>query len=438
MNPSKRNLPAWVLPFLSGSLLTTLLAAACIAIFVPRLRAPTSTSVRATSLPRDPDNVGKPPRWGILEAVEFPLAASEQMDLSTDVHMLPPKWFFAGASKLQLLRFFMSCDLRERERNALLDRNCWKAMPGGIEVTPPESVVYSLSSVSRERIYSVLSRNKINAAQANPLRLPVWGMEEHLVDRGFTHLEVARLRQLAYTNAAQLCLADLGITKRVLGDAAFDDLLEFLYATPTYQLRLQISRDSDIDALTTYWGKGGREDRIRPLLKSLASVPGGTSVNISYLLPSFARLRLYTFPDSWDDPTRDAQDCAFTALNFFSETPDTNYLNQDYVERVVHNDFTPTHDEPSLGDLVGLVNKDGRVFHMSVYIADEFVFTKNGVSHTEPWVLMRMKDMLTLYYGGQQNAQMVVFRRKDFQPASPAKSPPEQPTYLDWFANAGR
>ncbi|TAL04010.1 MAG: hypothetical protein EPO07_05455, partial [Verrucomicrobia bacterium] len=248
------SLPRWVFPFVLGNTLTALLLALSVQFLAPRLRPvagdqPTQARTFRT---------GKTPPWGELEAVEFPLADASQLDLANDQHMLPPRWFFGGATKLQLIRFLMTCDLSSRERRYLLDRTNWKVTSGGIEISPPESIVYALSSYSREKIYSVLASNPKNIPQTKPLRLPIWGMEEHLIERGFTPIEVARLRQLSYTNANRLCLADLGITKKVLGDPAFDDLLEYFYATPAYQLRLHISKDSDADELAAYWGKGGR------------------------------------------------------------------------------------------------------------------------------------------------------------------------------------
>ena len=73
-----------------------------------------------------------------------------------------------------------------------------------------------------------------------------------------------------------------------------------------------------------------------PLLLVLLSVPhaapGGAAVNISYLMPTFARLRLYTYPDSWNDPDTSKQDCFFTTMNFFNETPDTNFFDAGYSE----------------------------------------------------------------------------------------------------------
>ena len=52
---------------------------------------------------------------------------------------------------------------------------------------------------------------------------------------------------------------------------------------------------------STPWPVTGAADSrgkaMKPFLASLARVPGGISVSISYFLPEFARMRLYTYPD---------------------------------------------------------------------------------------------------------------------------------------------
>ena len=53
--------------------------------------------------------------------------------------------------------------------------------------------------------------------------------------------------------------------------------------------------------------------------------------------------------------------------------------------------------EPVLGDLVTLISGDNELFHACVYIADGFVFTKNGSNPAQPWILMKLADMLAMY-----------------------------------------
>jgi hypothetical protein len=49
---------------------------------------------------------------------------------------------------------------------------------------------------------------------------------------------------------------------------------------------------------------------------------------------------------------------------------------------------------------------------MCVYIADDFVFTKNGVGRSQPWVFMKLSDVNTMYFGFGNAGKTITLRRK--------------------------
>jgi hypothetical protein len=49
--------------------------------------------------------------------------------------------------------------------------------------------------------------------------------------------------------------------------------------------------------------------------------------------------------------------------------------------------------------------------HACVYIADDVVFTKNGVNYHQPWVLMKLNDLLPRY-ASDRPMSIVVLRRR--------------------------
>ena len=352
------------------------------------------------------------PRSGLIEAVEVPLTSPSGMFPDRDKRLQPVEWFFEDIPENRLARFLNACDLRPVERTTLLDRRSWRITEHGCAITPPEQLVWSLTPRAREQIYSVLSKSPTNYAQCFPFRWRLDGFDRRFKDSGLPVEQVNKLRRLIYTNGEYLCFTDLPAAKAALRRPEFEDLLEALYGLPTYILRLRVNPDSDVDGLVRYWGKGGREKTIAPLLNSLTKVPGGTTINISYLLPPFAKLRLYTFPYTLNDPTAARQDCFFTSLNFFNETPNTNFFKAAYAERVLRSEYLPIPKTPSFGDVVLLTNGKGETIHACVYIADDFVFSKNGVALEQPWVLMKMADMLALYYPTDRSGQLTFLRRK--------------------------
>ena len=352
---------------------------------------------------------------GRIEAVQIPLASPDGVFPDRDKRLEAPKWFFENVSESSLTRFLNSCDLRPSEQRMFLDKRSWKIKPEGIEITPSEKLIWSLKPDSREQIYSVLAKSRANFPQCFPFRFPLGGLDRQFKQSELSVADIEKIRRLTYTNSGYLCFTDLEPLKRVLKPTEFNELIETLYQVPTYMLRLNVTPDSDVDALVNYWGKGGREKLIAPLINSLAKVPGGTTLNVSFLLPTFARLRLYTYPYTWKDPSASRQDCFFTSMNFFNGTPNTNFFDREYTTKVLGSEYAKVDRWPSFGDVVALSNGNGEIFHTCVYVAEDFVFTKNGVAPEQPWVLMKLPDMIMVYFPIERISHVSFLRRKVLQ-----------------------
>jgi hypothetical protein len=149
----------------------------------------------------------------------------------------------------------------------------------------------------------------------------------------------------------------------------------------------------------------------------MARVPEGSSVNVTFFLPPFARLRLYTYP-SPRDPDIMKQDCFWTAMNFFNTTPDDAFFNPEHTQKVLRSEYARVSDgTKQFGDLLVLLGPEQQALHMCVYIADDAVFTKNGANTQQPWVLMKLSEMLG-EYETQKPFEIVVYRRKTPPPLS--------------------
>ena len=374
---------------------------------------PTSVSTFGGQLPPPGGQPAGIPPSGRIEAVEVPLANADGAFPDRAQRLANTRWLFDNISPNRLARFFSSCGLRPAEQRMLLDKATWQIRSNDIAVFPSEQLIWSLSPQSRAQIYEVLSKNPENFPQCFPFRFPSDTFEHRFANSDLPVSDIEKIRRLTYTNSGYICFTDLEAVKTVFKDEEFKDLIETLYQMPTYILRLRVSPDSDVEALVKYWGRGGRERIISPLLNSLAKVPGGSGLNIAYFLPPFARLRLYTYPYSWNDRSMSRQDCFFTSMNFFNATPDTNFLDRAYTARVLASDYIRIQQAPCFGDVVALSNANGEIFHTCVYVADDFVFTKNGADAEQPWVLMKLPDMLMLYYPIDRSGHLSFLRRKD-------------------------
>jgi hypothetical protein len=302
-----------------------------------------------------------------------------------------------------------SCGLSPEQRDSLLNQQRWEQAANGIFLTPPPELVLEMSSVARGRIYSILDDSDANSVQRYPFRFRPDSFEAWLSETGLEGNDLALLRKLIYKQGDLLCFCDGAILQRLFSDVAFRRLVKALNGEQTFLMRLVINTNSDINRIVRYWGKGGRAEALRPLFESMAKVPGGTSINVSYLLPTFARLRLYTFAH---DPNGPNENCFWTAMNFFNDKPDPQFVDFKNVERTLQAHYTRIHEAPAYGDLILLRDATGKALHMCVYLADDVVFTKNGKDYMQPWVLMKIPDMLT-YYNAPVPAQMTLYRSND-------------------------
>ena len=50
-------------------------------------------------------------------------------------------------------------------------------------------------------------------------------------------------------------------------------------------------------------------------------------------------------------------------------------------------DYYPVAGDPIYGDLANSKKPDGSIIHSAIYLADVFVFTKNGDTVMYPWML---------------------------------------------------
>jgi hypothetical protein len=349
--------------------------------------------------------------WGTLEMERVSLGNSAEEFFDAPKRVVPPRWVFATPSAAQLSRTLLACGFTEAEKQYLLDTNHWEPISNGYAISPPDSLVLGLNPIARQQLYPLLARNPENYPQCWAFRFPAREFEEWFEDSGLTTERINYLKGMTYTNAGYLCLCVERPLLTSLNTNEARSLIRGLQGIPTWLVRLRLDRDSDIEGLLKYWGKGGREHLLRPLLDSLARRPQGGTVNISHLLPPFARLRLYIFPDPEMDLEVLKEDCFYTSLNFFKDPPDASYLDSQKTRAALKQEYTVVPLPAQFGDIITIVNSEGAGIHACVYIADDLVFTKNGSNYLQPWTLMRMPDMMA-GFPSEKPQRIVLFRHK--------------------------
>jgi len=171
---------------------------------------------------------------------------------------------------------------------------------------------------------------------------------------------------------------------------------------------LRIRPNSDVGALAAYWGRGYHTKDLEILFRSLTRVRGSVAMDVAQLLPPFARKKINTYPIPSADPSHPLPNCSWTAMNFFNDPPDERFRDSQAAINELETNYAPV-TEPTFGDLLLLLSPDGKLIHITVFIADDVVFTKNGENDSKPWLLMKWEDVLASY-SNDHPLQVLMFR----------------------------
>jgi hypothetical protein len=349
--------------------------------------------------------------WGQLEYTEIELERPDE-SLVTDGSPVPPiQWIFKDCTETELRRLLSAGDVTPEQCRQLTNAANWKRMDNGWEVLPPYEIVQSLSPAARQRIYSVLRQNPKNQLQSRPFHIAADKFENWVETSGLPEEKRTLLRKVAYPDGDQVCIADFELIESQCSLGERKCFAKNVSRNSALLMKLRVTPESDIEALIRYWGRGGRMKAMKPFLESLHHVPEGAVVSVSYFFPEFARMRLYTYPDPQADPTALRQDCFWTAMNFLNEEPDNRFLKADVIRKVLQTEYVQINTNWAFGDVIVLLEAGQDATHMCVYIADNVVFTKNGVDPLEPWLMMKIPDMLTRYETGKP-IQLLGYRKK--------------------------
>ena len=373
-------------------------------LVVAALLAAISMGVRlerrtAAAIPSDTKAVpGKPGRWGQLEY------RSIRLDLPDEFVFVPPpgqppvRWFFHGFSKEQALEFLQSSGINSAQR-ALIEKASWKAAAEGVSVEPGDEFILSLSPTARAAIYLRLVEFDENSRQIDPVWFRTGQVDDRLQDCGLSKSSVELLKSLLYPQGPTLLLfADFEpALRRLPNDAERRLFMNAVSRKRTLLAGLHVTPDSNLEAIIDYWGVGGRKRNVTPLLRALHH-EGDAKVNIVCLLPDFPRDHIYMHPFSNSvDAGGLKQDCFWSAMNFFNDPPDNRVNDMNFLRDLLKSDYASITQPTQMGDVVFLATANQAVIHAAAYIADDIVFTKNGESYTQPWILMHMEDMMDTY-----------------------------------------
>ena len=351
--------------------------------------------------------------WGTLVTMDVDIQQPEEYVAFDTTADSGSTWVFPGQALGQVKGLLKTAGLSDEQISSSLAPEKVLDQSDAVTVKPDEALLFSLKPEVRSRLYNVLAKWPQNKFMNSPYHLP-GNFEEMARRSGVSDEIVGLVGRLTYQNCGIKFFSD---PELVLSKIPSKDEQLLLLKALTYQTavlaRLHLDEESDLDKIVGYWGSvpGVRAKDVRPLLESVSRTAGGGTISLLYLLPKFARERLYTFP--MPTQTGDTKmDCHWSALNFLNDIPDDRLQDSAFASQYIKENFYQIGKPSKPGDVLFILDQVGGVIHSAVHIADDIVFTKNGVNYAQPWILMRTNDLMDVYTRDQA-PKALYYRRKD-------------------------
>lgn len=324
-----------------------------------------------------------------------------------------PIWHFPDINATQLEALFAEAGLSETLRESLLSMIEVDLANDGLRIRPTPEVVLGLDPEARSALYVILAEYEANNDQRGAFRFYGKSLDEWTRRSPLPQPIQALIEPLIYRHGDYLFFADLRtIESKLPSEQERLRLVKTLSHQRTYRVELQLTATSNLDELVAYWGRGGRANTVAPMLESAMEIDGEGTVDITYLLPSYARRKIYTYPVASEFSTTQMPDCHWAAMNFFNDEPDDDILDPEATVRVLKNDYYRIFGNLKFGDLVLYLDEHKKLIHSAVYIADDILFTKNGVNLSQPWMLIKMDEMKG-FYPRRNGLEIRFYRRKN-------------------------
>ncbi|MEI6873149.1 MAG: hypothetical protein WCL08_12795 [Verrucomicrobiota bacterium] len=336
--------------------------------------------------------------WGQLEYFEALLDAPLSLVKESLPTSFRTRWFFGKMGPDDTEEFLGTLGLPKVLEEEINSRELWLTSSEGTSIYPKISQIESLPEKSRIKLYRYLAKWPENSYHIEPE--VIYGKSVAQWTSGFDISQeiIDFIEKASYPTASARLFAD---TPAVLSLAKSEkERLQILRAfsrTPTIVAKLRIKESSRAD-VRAYWNKGIRFKDTSTFLDSMLRYEALKKVDLVHFLPAGIRKILYTFPSPSLSRSGYLPDCHWSSLNFFNPEPLERLSDPPQATAYTLENFTKVSPPYELGDVLFFTDVEtGDAYHSCAYIADDIVFTKNGRSPLQPWVLMKLEQVKQLY-----------------------------------------
>jgi hypothetical protein len=380
-------------------IVTTAACTAIIAFGVTRATPPTGMVGFGQPSPLNAATDDTNPPWGELVKLDLEVEQPDEYVAFEPLTNRVTRWIFPDHAPAQVRDLLQTLGLTAEQIDLACAATNVSPEAGQTTLTPAADLIYSLTPETRKNLYTRLAHHEANQYMRFPYCFLTNPAAEFFAKSGVASEIVRAVSQLTYERNGNFYFSDVEVVvNQIPTEAARLHFLKTLTRSSVVMARLRVRPGTDVDKLLGYWAGNNlvRQKDLKPLLESLRRRDEGGTVSLMYLLPPFARERLFTtpLPSNPGDPN---MDCHWTAMNFFNREPDYRFSDLSFTAAHVKSNYYPIAHPTDYGDLVFLLDHEGNAIHSAVYIADDIVFTKNGNNYAQPWVLMRLPHLMAIY-----------------------------------------
>ncbi len=324
--------------------------------------------------------VGKAGPWGTIERFQFTFEPDLGAISPGDCPETPKTWRFPGTDMAGVRKRLDLVGMTGGEVEALARQTSCDA--DGCTVFPDVGQVAALFSRIGERLHRELLGNGGNPWTLNVPYRTRRAVHASLAASGLPEGLQKQVLSLWFPWGRRLALADPAPVCRGATDDVKRSLARFFEASDTSLARLLVSADADVDGLANYWVVARRFTGVRSLLASLAKPPCGGRLDVTHLLPAFARERINRLPQGADVDG----DGLWFALNFFNQVPQMAWVDPRLGAEALKDGWREVPvDAVSLGDVMRFSAGVREI--AGVVVAGELLITRFGDTRFDPWLL---------------------------------------------------
>jgi hypothetical protein len=354
--------------------------------------------------------------WGKLQCYKFYLEAPENLTSQFKLPSPVSRWSVPRKMLGDLPQFFAKAGLKEGFIKTLLDPARMTLTDDVAHLFPSEKDLEEMTPESRTAVYGMLANHQGNEFHQFPIFFLTPTAAEWAEGAGLPDHIVEALDHYAYYRGGTLAFSDAPVLMRLSRSESEARLVaRKLTRIQTIFARLEVDASTDIPTVLNYWsmGLGLRRKELEPLLLAVTNTQGVHHLDLLHLLPPLSRKYLYSYPGSDLAMMGRLPDCHWATLNFFNASAEQHYLDERLATTAILENFDRVNPPYRFGDVLMFVTPDEYARHSCNYVADDLVYTKNGSSLMQPFMLMHLSDVCSLYEVESGKLRIVAFRHKN-------------------------